>query len=79
MFGGLTSEDPPDTVTSSELVERTCLNLSKGRFEVRTAIFLTAGWAIISEVSEGVFSTDIGKRLTTPGGSPAWDQSQPGQ
>jgi hypothetical protein len=48
-------------------------------FKVRTAIFLTAGWAIISEVSEGVLATDIGTMLTTPWGNPAWNQSQPGQ
>ncbi len=72
MLGGLAGEDSPDTVASSELVERTRRKVSKRRLKVRTAIFLTAGWAIISEVSEGVLSTDIGKKLRTPAGSPAW-------
>ncbi len=77
MLGCLASEDPRDTVASSELVQRTRRKVAKRRFKVRTAIFLTAGWAIISEVSEGVSSTDIGKKLRTPAGSPAWSQNQP--
>ena len=71
ILGCLAGEDPPDTVTSSELVKQTCRKISKKRFNLRTAIFRTAGWAIISEVSEGVLSADIGKKLITPAGSPA--------
>ena len=79
MLSGLASEDPPDAVASSELAEVTRRTISKRKLKVRTAIFLTAGWAIISEVSEGVFSTDIGKKLRTPAGSPAWNYNQPGK
>ncbi len=72
MLGGLAGEDPRDTVAPSELVERKRRKVSKRRLKVRTATFLTAGCAIISEESEGVLSADIGKKLRTPAGSPAW-------
>ena len=76
MLGSLAGNDPPDTVASSELIEHTGRKVSNIKLKLRTATFLTAGWAIISEVSEGVLSTDIGKKLRTPGGSPAWSQNQ---
>ncbi len=50
ILGGHAGEDPPDRVASSELVERTRRKAPKRRLKVRTVIFLTAGWAIISEV-----------------------------
>ena len=78
MLGGLGSKDSPNSVASGELIGHSRGKVSNRRFKVRTAIFRTAGWAIISEVSEGVLSADIGKKLRTPTGRPAWRQNQRG-
>jgi hypothetical protein len=72
MLSSLTGEYLPDTIRSGKLGDGSRQeSLKKRRSNILTAIFLIAGCAMISLVSLGVFSTDMGTKLRTPGGRPA--------